>query len=55
MHVLAMGVFGYVGYWAHMWEQRANVLIAEKQHEIKERQERLAARTLAQQTNEAEA
>jgi hypothetical protein len=39
-----MGVFGYLGYWAHIWDERAQVLIAEKQQEIKERQERLKNR-----------
>ena len=42
-----MGVFGYLGYWAHIWDEKAQVLIAEKQQEIKERQERLEARRKA--------
>jgi len=47
MHVLAMGIFGYLGYWAHIWDERAQVLIAEKQQEIKERQQRLEGRRQA--------
>jgi hypothetical protein len=42
-----MGVFGYLGYWAHRWDERAQVLIAEKQQEIKERQLRVEARRQA--------
>jgi len=33
-HVIAMGVFGFVGYWAHHWDQRAGELLAEKREEI---------------------
>ncbi|KAF7424163.1 hypothetical protein PC9H_009466 [Pleurotus ostreatus] len=36
-HLIAMGVFGYGGYWAYQWDQRAAVLIAEKRAEIQER------------------
>ncbi|RDB25960.1 hypothetical protein Hypma_006645 [Hypsizygus marmoreus] len=33
-HLLAMGVFGFAGYWAYQWDQRAGVLLAEKRAEI---------------------
>ena len=46
-HLLAMGAFGYLGYWAHIWDEHAQVLIAEKQREIKERQARLQERRQA--------
>ncbi|KAI0749798.1 hypothetical protein C8Q80DRAFT_647386 [Daedaleopsis nitida] len=36
-HVIAMGVFGFGGYWAYHWDQRAAVLLAEKRAEIAER------------------
>ncbi|KAI0043819.1 hypothetical protein FA95DRAFT_1562899 [Auriscalpium vulgare] len=36
-HVIAMGVFGFAGYWAHRWDERAAVLIAEKRAQIAER------------------
>ncbi|KAI0264405.1 hypothetical protein BC834DRAFT_882911 [Gloeopeniophorella convolvens] len=36
-HALSMLAFGYVGYWAHQWDERAGVLIAEKRAEIAER------------------
>jgi hypothetical protein len=36
-HFLAMGGFGYLGYWAHRWEERAAVIIQEKEAELKER------------------
>ncbi|PCH42202.1 hypothetical protein WOLCODRAFT_31859, partial [Wolfiporia cocos MD-104 SS10] len=36
-HALSMLVFGYVGYWAHRWDERAEVLIAEKRAQIAER------------------
>jgi hypothetical protein len=39
-----MTVFGYVGYWAYRWDQRANFLIAEKRAEIAENRERRLAR-----------
>lgn len=32
-----MLAFGYFGYWAHQWDERASVLIAEKRAEIAER------------------
>ncbi|KAI0065328.1 hypothetical protein BV25DRAFT_1913918 [Artomyces pyxidatus] len=36
-HVISMVVFGYVGYWAHRWDERAAVLIADKRAQIAER------------------
>ncbi|KAI0775161.1 hypothetical protein BD413DRAFT_440004, partial [Trametes elegans] len=36
-HALAMGVFGFIGYWAYHWDQRAAVLLQEKRAEIAER------------------
>ncbi|KAH9002992.1 hypothetical protein EDB86DRAFT_3073477 [Lactarius hatsudake] len=36
-HVISMLAFGYLGYWAHQWDERASVLIAEKRAEIAER------------------
>ncbi|OBZ72159.1 hypothetical protein A0H81_07637 [Grifola frondosa] len=42
-HVIAMGSFGFLGYWAYQWDQRAAVLLAEKRAEIAERRQRKAA------------
>jgi len=42
-HIIAMTVFGYAGYWAYRWDQRAAVLIAEKRAEIIEHRERKLA------------
>ena len=36
-HVISMLAFGYLGYWAHQWDVRASVLIADKRAEIAER------------------
>ncbi|KAF9446600.1 hypothetical protein P691DRAFT_732902 [Macrolepiota fuliginosa MF-IS2] len=36
-HIIAMAVFGYGGYWAYRWDQRAAVLLAMKREEIRER------------------
>ncbi|KAI0787609.1 hypothetical protein C8Q74DRAFT_1366452 [Fomes fomentarius] len=36
-HAIAMGAFGFVGYWAYHWDQRAAVLLAEKRAQIAER------------------
>ena len=38
-----MGAFGFAGYWAYHWDQRAAVLIAQKRAEIAERREKAAA------------
>lgn len=32
-----MGAFGFAGYWAYQWDQRAGVLLAEKRAELSER------------------
>ncbi|KAI0359811.1 hypothetical protein OH77DRAFT_1394926 [Trametes cingulata] len=36
-HAISMGVFGFAGYWAYQWDQRAAVLLQEKRAEIAER------------------
>ena len=36
-HAIAMGTFGFAGYWAYQWDQRAAVLLAAKRAEIAER------------------
>jgi hypothetical protein len=43
-HIISMLAFGYLGYWAHEWDQRATVLIAEKRAEISERRKLRIAR-----------
>ncbi|KAF8896277.1 hypothetical protein BD779DRAFT_1668099 [Infundibulicybe gibba] len=43
-HLISMGVFGYGGYWAYRWDQRAGVLIAEKRAEIAERRQKQIAK-----------
>jgi len=42
-HAATMAVFGYAGYWAYRWDERAAVLIAEKRAEISERREKRLA------------
>jgi hypothetical protein len=42
-----MLAFGYLGYWAHQWDERAGVLIAEKRAEITERRRQRIARAEA--------
>ncbi|KAG1766846.1 hypothetical protein EV702DRAFT_1182249 [Suillus placidus] len=42
-HALSMGVFGYAGYWAYQWDERAAVMLAQKRAEITERRERKLA------------
>ncbi|KAG2133268.1 uncharacterized protein EDB93DRAFT_1254943 [Suillus bovinus] len=37
------GVFGYAGYWAYQWDERAAVMLAQKRAEITERRERKLA------------
>jgi hypothetical protein len=39
-HLIAMGVFGYAGYWAHVWDVRAAEILDEKQAQIKEQRQR---------------
>lgn len=43
-HVISMLAFGYLGYWAHQWDERATVLITEKRAEIAERRKLRIAR-----------
>ncbi|KAI9456007.1 hypothetical protein F5148DRAFT_384383 [Russula earlei] len=43
-HLISMLAFGYLGYWAHRWDERASVLIAEKRAEIAERRRQRIAR-----------
>lgn len=38
-HLIAMAVFGYGGYWAWRWDERAAQLIAQKRAEIQARRE----------------
>ncbi|KAF7797315.1 hypothetical protein EIP86_008510 [Pleurotus ostreatoroseus] len=45
-HAIAMGVFGYGGYWAYRWDQRAAELIAAKRAEIEARREQKEAAAL---------
>ncbi|EPT01426.1 hypothetical protein FOMPIDRAFT_1105935, partial [Fomitopsis schrenkii] len=33
-HVLSTAFFGFVGYWAWRWDERAGVLLAEKRAQI---------------------
>ena len=39
-----MLVFGYAGYWAYQWDERAAELLAEKKAEILERRQQVAAK-----------
>jgi hypothetical protein len=39
-----MLAFGYLGYWAHRWDERAAVIIAEKRAEIAERRRQRIAK-----------
>ncbi|KAJ3554497.1 hypothetical protein NM688_g3078 [Phlebia brevispora] len=45
-HAISMIVFGYAGYWAYQWDQRAAVLIAQKRAEIQARREQKEAAAL---------
>jgi hypothetical protein len=38
-----MGAFGFAGYWAHQWDERAAVMLAQKRAEIAERRGRKLA------------
>lgn len=42
-HALAMGAFGFAGYWAHQWDERAGAMLARKRAEIAERRDRKLA------------
>ncbi|KAI0326930.1 hypothetical protein GY45DRAFT_1257971 [Cubamyces sp. BRFM 1775] len=33
-HAISMGVFGFIGYWAYHWDQRAAVLLQQRRAEI---------------------
>lgn len=44
-HAIATGAFGFAGYWAYHWDQRAAVLLAEKRAEIAERRAKTEAST----------
>ncbi|THV07322.1 hypothetical protein K435DRAFT_772668 [Dendrothele bispora CBS 962.96] len=43
-HAIAMGVFGYGGYWAWRWDQKSVQLIEQKKVEISERRKERVAR-----------
>lgn len=45
-HAISMGAFGYGGYWAWRWDQRAAELLTAKRAEIQERRERKEAAAL---------
>ncbi|OCH95341.1 hypothetical protein OBBRIDRAFT_700558, partial [Obba rivulosa] len=40
---LCMAVFGYAGYWAWRWDERAAVILAEKRAQLEERRAKRAA------------
>ncbi|KAH9928271.1 uncharacterized protein B0H18DRAFT_1117956 [Fomitopsis serialis] len=42
-HAVSTAAFGFVGYWAYKWDERAAVLIAEKRAQIAARREAAAA------------
>ena len=43
-HAIAMGTFGFIGYWAHRWDVRAGELLKIRKDQIAEkRRARLAA------------
>ncbi|KAJ8488203.1 hypothetical protein ONZ51_g3718 [Trametes cubensis] len=39
-HAISMGTFGFIGYWAYQWDQRATVLLQERRAEIAARREK---------------
>jgi hypothetical protein len=41
-----MGTFGFIGYWAHQWDERAGVLLAERRAQLTERRQRQMAKDL---------
>lgn len=45
-HAISMGAFGFAGYWAWRWDQRAAVLLTEKRAEIQARREQREAAAL---------
>ncbi|KAF8628037.1 hypothetical protein AX15_004152 [Amanita polypyramis BW_CC] len=44
-HLISMGVFGFVGYWAYKWDLRAVELITEKRAAIADRRRQQIAKT----------
>ncbi|EAU85356.1 hypothetical protein CC1G_07050 [Coprinopsis cinerea okayama7 len=42
-HAIAMGVFGYAGYWAYHWDQKAVEIIADSRRQIEERRRKTLA------------
>jgi len=46
-HLIAMGVFGYAGYWAHKWDVRAKEIIADAKQEITDRRRQELAKAEA--------
>ncbi|KAK7690686.1 hypothetical protein QCA50_005785 [Cerrena zonata] len=38
-HALSMAAFGYAGYWAYRWDQRAAVLLADKRAQLAARRQ----------------
>ncbi|KAJ2926814.1 hypothetical protein H1R20_g10283, partial [Candolleomyces eurysporus] len=56
-HIIAMGAFGFAGYWAHKWDIRAAEIIAEKKSLLEERRRKQITQAEAlgsQQLAEAE-
>jgi hypothetical protein len=53
-HAISMAVFGFAGYWAYQWDQRAGVLLAEKKTEIQERRQKAIEKAAATQLVETE-
>ena len=45
-----MLAFGYAGYWAYKWDQRAAVLLEDKRAQIEERRRILSARAADAET-----
>ncbi|KAK2460972.1 hypothetical protein APHAL10511_007442 [Amanita phalloides] len=43
-HLISMGVFGFLGYWAYKWDIRAAELIAEKRAAIADRRRQQIAK-----------
>ncbi|TFK40167.1 hypothetical protein BDQ12DRAFT_601911 [Crucibulum laeve] len=51
-HLLAMGVFGYGGYWAYKWDIRAAELLAAKRAQITERRQKQIEQSAAAEGSE---
>ncbi|KAF8623601.1 hypothetical protein AX17_007304 [Amanita inopinata Kibby_2008] len=49
-HLISMGVFGFVGYWAYKWDLRSTELIAEKRAAIAEHRRQQIAKAEEVQT-----